>query len=38
MRINRIVTGYDKRVWARVRKKGMNKEKCVNGVTFLTVQ
>jgi hypothetical protein len=36
IRINKIITGHDKRVWVRVREKGKNKERCVNRVMFLT--
>jgi hypothetical protein len=36
IRINRAVTCHDKRMWVRVKGKGKNKEKCIDGVTFLT--
>ena len=29
-------SGHNKRMWVRLREKGKNKEKCIDGVTFLT--
>jgi hypothetical protein len=29
-------SGHDKRMWVKAREREKNKEKCVNGATFLT--